>query len=361
MNQPVAAMSDEEAGEVYEPSQPVAVTALGMITAVGADAVQTAVSVQAGISAYKESAIRSKLFFPMITAELPDDTLPALHPDLQADKHLTFRQQRMLQMSQLALEQVTASTPLDGIPLLLAGPEKMPECRSAISDKFLEQLVIQSQCQFDMENSYVYPDGRAGALLALQDAMVMIEQGEQEQVLIGGVDSYMDLNLLTLLDLKDRILARNIRDGFVPGEGVGFVLLRAATDQDGIKLYPPGIADEPGHRFSEEPYKGEGLANAIQLALSDTSAGKVQTIIAGLNGENFGGKEWGVSVVRHKEHFVEDYTLWHPVEAFGDIGAAMVPVFIGLAFAAMQQGYIQGPILLWASSEFEQRAALYIG
>jgi len=337
------------------PTRNIEISAVGMFTPIGADADMTAASVCSGISAYESSSVINKNFNPMTMSQVPEDALPPLNDEL-IGLSLTGRQQRILRLCTPALQQLeeVINKPL---PLLLCGPEKMPGRRSVISDKTLKQIVKQTGLEIDLDNSYVFPQGRAAGFYALESAIYMLESGQFEQIIIGGVDTYLDLYLLATLDADDRILAEGIMDGFAPGEAAAFMIIKLADEKSKLKFTPPGIADEPGHRYSDQPYKGEGLANAITEVLSSSSVDKIKTVFASFNGENFGAKEWSVAAMRNQQQIDPDFTMIHPAEYYGDIGAATVPVLMALAHIGISEGYYQKPALVWASSELEQRAA----
>jgi len=50
----------------------------------------------------------------------------------------------------------------------------------------------------------------------------------------------------------------------------------------------------------------------------------------------------------------------HPVENFGDPGAALGAILLGRAAIGLQRGYRQGPCLVWCSSDREERGAAMI-
>ena len=337
---------------------------VGMVTPVGGCTAQTAASVRAGISRYRESPVYNKRFEPMILALVPDEDLPPLAESLVAAPGLTARQARMLRLAQPAIEEaLRALPPGPPLPLFLALPEALPGRPPTATEAFLDDLVEQSGAAVDLDQSRIFTTGRAGGFQAMAEAIELLAQGSLDRVLVGGVDSYLDLFLLGALDGEDRILAEGVMDGFAPGEGAAFLVLgsdqaRQAVARDKIVfLQPPGIASEPGHRYSEQPYKGEGLAEAVSLALTTNGQGPVQTVFAGLNGENFGAKEWGVAAMRNQPALDPDLRFEHPADCFGDTGAAMAPLLVGLAAVGLRDGTLSGPCLAWSSSEAEQRAA----
>jgi len=122
------------------------------------------------------------------------------------------------------------------------------------------------------------------------------------------------------------------------------------------------LADEPSPISSEEPLRGEGLGEAINHALeaSSINISEIDYCITDLNGEYYKFKEATLSVLRlwsgNDEKGV-DY--WHPIESFGEIGAAIGPCAFGLALIANQKGYAPSPsVLFHFSNDDHERAAL---
>ena len=122
-----------------------------------------------------------------------------------------------------------------------------------------------------------------------------------------------------------------------------------------------GIAEDPGHRNSAAPSLGEGLSKALEDARSRISApDPVRTCFAGLNGEAFGAKEWGVAHIRHRSLFHPELAFEHPADCFGDVGAAMGCLLVALADETMRAGQRHGPMLIWASSDHAPCACTFL-
>jgi 3-oxoacyl-[acyl-carrier-protein] synthase-1 len=340
---------------------------IGMVTPVGDCAAQTAASVRAGISRYQESSIYNKRFEPMTLALVQDDALPPLTDKLADLSNLTSRRIRMLRLAHLALLEALQTLPegyQQHVPLFLSGPETMPGRPLAITNSFLSHLAIQTETNLDRIKSKLFTTGRAGGMQALEAALQMLATGEQNYVLIGGVDSYLDLYLLATLDMDNRVLANGIMDGFAPGEGAGFLLLcsdkarQSLQEKPTVKLHSPGIAAEAGHRYSDETYTGDGLANAVATALQLLNNTPVHTIFSSINGENMGAKEWGVAYIRNTSAIDPGYRFEHPADCFGDTGAAAMSILTGLAATGMKKGYLDGPAMSYCSSDGPYRGAV---
>lgn len=349
-------------------AQGAAILSLGMISAVGIGAQQTASSVRAGISRFCETSIYDRRFQPFTMSLVPDECLPPLEQSLEETVGLTARQARMLRLASPALGEALAGVADVGqIPILVGTPEAFPNRADPAGKKFLEQLATQSGLKFNLARSKMFPHGRAAGLLALREALARLQSGENSSVIVGGVDTYLDLYLLGTLDMEGRILAKGVMDGFVPGEGAAFLLLTApyksTSDQGQIsRIAGAATGVEKGHRYSEEPYRGDGLASTIQelFAAIPSVKDNVQTVLAGFNGENFWSKEWGVAYLRSKERFQENVRIEHPADCFGDPGAALGPLMLGLGAVGMQKGYLDGPCLVWCSSDRQERGAALI-
>ena len=77
-------------------------------------------------------------------------------------------------------------------------------------------------------------------------------------------------------------------DGFIPGEAAAFLLLttRATAQKAGLSplaaVTPGEFGEEPGHLYSETPYRGDGLAQVVQgLVASGTLPTPVRMMTLG--------------------------------------------------------------------------------
>lgn len=351
------------------PANQAAILAVGMMTAVGLGARQTAASVRAGIARIRETSLYDRRFQPFKMALLPDDALPPLEPSLEKIIGLTARQIRMLRLAAPALREVLVEVPRsDQVPLFVGMPEALPGRADPAGEHFLDHLATQSGLKFNLTQSKVFPHGRAAGLLALKEGLKHLQSGESTYVVVGAVDTYLDLYLLGTLDMEGRILADGVMDGFVPGEGAGFLLL--ASDLKNTVGQPiasvAGVAtgSEKGHRYSEEVYRGDGLADTFQELFASVPSftdEKVKTVFAGFNGESFWAKEWGVAFLRSRDKFDDRFRMEHPADCFGDAGAALAPLMLGLGAIGMRKEYLNGPCLVWCSSDREDRGAALLG
>jgi len=179
------------------------------------------------------------------------------------------------------------------------------------------------------------------------------------------VDSYFDLGRLQDLDADGRLLNELNPDGFLPGEGAGFVALaRVAAVRDRWEprglVVATGQGFEKGHLGSPEPLLGDGLSEAVAMTLGATPPDRLPctAVYANLNGESLGAKEWGVAYLRNKRFFADPFDLVHPAEGTGDAGAAMGPILVALA--ALNLAQHAGATLVWCAADEGERAALCV-
>jgi 3-oxoacyl-[acyl-carrier-protein] synthase-1 len=349
-------------------AEPVVVVGVGMLTAVGLSAPATAASARAGIAMFVETGIHDHRFEPFVLAEVAEDVLAPLQPSLQALGGLTSREMRLLRL---------AGPPLVECLGALAGSDLRPGLMLALPDiettipldrgAFLGWLAQQAGDVFDPARSDALFVGRAGGLLAVDAAAATIRSGRATFALAGGVDTYRDLYVLGTLDMEKRVKSAAHLDGFIPGEGAAFVLLASAAAAARAELTalatvtPASTGVEPGHLYSEEPYRGDGLAAVVrQLAESGDVTPPIREVYSSMNGENHWAKEWGVSFIRNRALFDEEHGLHHPADSFGDTGAASGPLMVGLAALGISAGYRHQPALVYCSSDRGDRAALTV-
>jgi 3-oxoacyl-[acyl-carrier-protein] synthase-1 len=260
-------------------------------------------------------------------------------------------------------------------PLLLAAPASPSQ--PLVVPSLLGQLARQTGAPVDVAASRLFALGHAGLFSAVEYARTQLfEPGKAELAVVGGVDSYLDLQRLGELDADARLATDLPKDAFTPGEGAAFVLIapRSACRRHGLEplawISAVGLGTESGHRRSTEPFRGDGLALAFARALAERDRPhdgpreggpeRVRTVMAGFTGESCHAKEWGVAYVRHAERFAEALRVEHPAEYTGDMGAALAPMMLVITAIGLRRGHVAGPVLVWASSDGPERGALVV-
>ncbi len=346
----------------------IVIAGISMVTALGLDAVQTAANVRAGMAGFNELAWVDKAFKPFIGAFLPDDVLDPLSDRIAKARALTYRENRLLRLAGQPLKELITSIRgrIGPLPVLLGMPENDRTFRLTDRD-ILAHLPEQCGLPIDASHSAVHFKGRASGLLAVHAACDALRAGMVETVVAGGTDTFKDLYTLGSLDMESRVSTTQNRDGFIPGEGAGFLLLttrrnaKAKGWQVNAQIVASAQGFEKGHLGSKEPYQGEGLSATFALLLGSASAPKpVQAVYASFNGENHWAKEWGVTAIRQKAHLASDFDIEHPADCIGDTGAACGPIMAGMAAIGIESGYRRAPTAIFASSDHGERVAILL-
>ena len=340
----------------------------GMVTPIGIGALATAAAARAGINRYTNSPAEGVSGEPIKMAVVPDECLPEI--EFKDNSTQLALYQRLIKLGVAALTEAVGSLPPEkqlneAIPVFLALPERRCGQPFPALEPILKDLNNAVECNIDLLTSRVFPVGRAAGFRALAEAYQLLANTHLERVIVGGIDSYFDLDLLKLLDAEKRMLGDNSVDGFVPGEGAAFLVLEKATldqpFQANLSIQAPCVSEESGHYYSDEPCLGNGLTSAISGVIESAQLSyPIQTVLCSVNGESLQVKEWSIALTRNTQAFTQGFKVEHPAECYGDLGAATVPTLLGLSFTGLSKGYLSSPLLVWSASDNECRGAVVI-
>jgi len=334
-----------------------------VLCAIGNGTDQVWASARAGVAQIVSSHVMDRDLEPIQMGLVPEDALPPLIPEIES-LPLTSRARRLLRLAAPSFQAVGAGL-AEPVPVFIGVPDlsqdEAPWLRHIPA--YLQQL---TQVQIDLDRSAVIPRGRAAALIALSHALDLLRSEPSAVVIVGGVDSYLDLRLLATLDSEGRILGPRVMDGFIPGEGAAFYLLSGPEAKipvgPRVVVHASATTKDPGHRYGDAPSRGEGLALALEQARQQLSepVAPIATTFAGFNGESFDAKLWGVARLRHNDFFSPAMLIEHPADKYGDAGAATGAILVALAAKSLASGMRPGPALVWAASDREPRACAVV-
>jgi len=198
-------------------------------------------------------------------------------------------------------------------------------------------------------------DGHAGALLALERAVRALVRGDSELCLVGGADSWQDVDRLEAIDYAGRLHTTNDNWGFTPGEGAAFCLVTTGAVARRLKLVTlaevlgVACAYETNLLGSRTVCTGDGLTAAFRGALDRQP--RVAHAYCDLNGETYRAEEYGFAICRTGDSFENADRFTAPADSWGDVGAASAALALTLPLAAWARGYDAGPVqLVWSSS-----------
>jgi len=348
------------------------IAGMGMTTPLGSSAEMTEVAVNAGISAYKLSGYENQQGQPISMTRVPDELLSSLQVDIDIGTYYREQYDRIIKLAIFALQDTLSGLQCDhakikqALPLILATSEPDSQSKPIDIGLLINQVNRLSEVQLDAQRVHSVPQGRAAGIGALALAYRYLDELKYDYVLVGGSDSYWNIDQINQLDIEQRLLSKNNTNGFAPGEAAGFILLTRHANKalmfNGhiIKLHPPGVSEEVGHMYSQLCYKGQGLDLAFKQALSFHASSPVSTIYSSMNGEHFWAKEYSVATIRNKKKFKDEYLTEHPADCYGDLGAATGSILIALSAMRLFKQAQPDAHLVYSSSDGASRAAVCV-
>ena len=333
------------------------ILALGARTPLGLSAERTAAAVRGGIGRFVAHPLLVDGTGQNVVMSL-DSLLP---PDEVGWMRLCSLAATALTEVTSKLESVTNGRPL---PILLA----LPESRPGFADSDVDTVLVGLRARLPTGTQHrlrCTGRGHAGGLLALSEAVELLASGSDDLAIAGGVDSYAHSATIDWLLSNRQLTSDEVRSGFTPGEGAGFVVL--VTDRLVNSLRLPthavvrsvGTARETALLKTDAINLGNGLATAVTKATQSLRDERQQTgtVYCDINGERYRSEEWGFAILRIQD-VLSDLSYIAPAECWGDVGAASGPLFVSLAVEAWKRKYASDSrALLWAGSESGVRTA----
>ena len=205
----------------------------------------------------------------------------------------------------------------------------------------------------------VVAHGRPSGFVALYRARKLMAEGVAN-IIIAGVDSYLTTVSIAHYLAEQRILCPENANGFIPGEAAAAVLCTAG--QGPLALTGLGLAREEAFIYNglgeekgeHQPLRGDGMTTAYRQAMDEANVdlAHVEYRISDLIGESYWFKQAALAHMRLERGRKEFQDIWSPGENVGNVGAAEVPLMLGMALAAAQKTYAPGsPVLIEASGD----------
>jgi len=329
----------------------VGVLSTGMVSGVGLSAPASCAAIRCGISGFEETRF-------MFDGEW------LLGCEVPLEKPWRGRE-KLIRMVMATIEECLAGggdVQVSDVPLLLClAEERRPGRLDGLDESMLQEVQERSGVQFHGW-SRVFSAGRVGGVQALEYSRRLLAEG-RPACLLAGVDSYLVGATLEAYYEDHRLLTPENSNGFIPGEAAAAVLLGPPRADTVLSCVGVGFGTEPAPLGSGEPLRADGLVEAYKATLSEAGLdlGEVDYRIADVSGEQYGFKEAALALTRVLRQRKEEFDIWHPADCVGEVGAAAVPVMLGVVRAAQEKGYAPGPYAIGhASMDGQERAAFIL-
>lgn len=372
-----------------------AVTGMGMISSIGHNVITSCASARAGITRASELDFK---FLDEESEELVPEIVPIIGHSLTGVTDGTVSVGRLVRMGSSALSDLLTYAKIEdndfsktGFFVSLSngyyldafekkereemkdpGLEKVP-FETEIRKEMLKQFLIPkitSLCGITIPKEFqaLYFSNEVGIIHAIKDVTVLLQEGKLDRCILGGIDSYVEENILEALLEFDVIKTNRNPVGFIPGEAAAFIMIERFDKAVARKANIEAIIDshatayETCHRLSGEPSIGIALTTAITETFENLPDKGEETglIIGNSNGSQFRANEWGNALTRLLYHYqIANIPEWYPALSFGEVGAAVGIISICMGVRGFVRKYTNTDnILIWISSDDGSKGAL---
>ena len=321
-------------------ASPLAILGVGLVSGLGLTAAESCAAIRCGINNFRETRFIGST----------GDSLIGSAVELEEPWRGITKLAKMAARAVRECFDATLELDAGQIPVLLCIAEEQRPGRFNNLDRTLLEEVERELGIPLHPNSRVVPHGRVGGAVALLQARQMLCEGRCARVIIAGADTFLAGATLAAYDQADRLLTPDNSNGFIPGEAGGAVLL--GTSEEGGKspllCRGLGFAREPAPLRSGKPLQAEGLVQAIRAAFAETelTLKDCDRRIADVNGEQYRFKEAALAITRLLRDRKKLFTLWHPADCIGEVGAATLPAMLAMLFYGARKDYLPGSLFL---------------
>jgi 3-oxoacyl-[acyl-carrier-protein] synthase II len=200
---------------------------------------------------------------------------------------------------------------------------------------------------------------------AVGEGMLQIRRGRADAMIVGGVDVLVDPIMITGFSLLGALSTRNDdptaasrpfdidRDGFVLGEGAGFLVLESEDNARGRGAEILGVLSGFGcscnaYRITDSPPDGRGAAQSMTAALADAGLSADQLDYINAHGtstqQNDASETQGIH--RALGSAVADVPVSSTKSAMGHLVAACGAVEVILCLQAIRDGVVPATLNL---------------
>lgn len=321
---------------------PIHLLACGLCSPLGLERRSTLLELAAGADVFAETDVLDERGQPIRACRL--DLLPAS----------ASRTERMASLATLAIEELLQLVRVLGLagplPIMLALPEDDGGGRWQVEPIWAALLERASALGLVLEplrNLAELPDGTrrsgaAGVFQLLTIAEALLDAG-RDPLVIGAVDSRCDPASLTEL-ARGRRLIDGGTEGYLPGEGAGFLLVTRQVPSLQTLARPFSIVAhthdlEPRSFKQPEPSDAIGLTRALRrLRIGPPAISRVERALSCQWDAGYWGRELVFAYLRNAELFPEPLRVDLVAERLGNPGAAAPMLLLGQALDVALRG-----------------------
>lgn len=314
-------------------SAPVAIVGSGMVSCIGLTAKSSCAAIRCAVDNFTETRYMGKGGQWLYGAQVP-------WPDrLGGTAKLAAMLAASIKECLAAIPEVSGQL----VPVIIGVAEPHRPGRFPDLDGNLIRLLEQALGFGLHPRSRLIPTGRIAGADGLILARELLYSERAPYCIVAGVDSFLSGATLNAYQAQYRILNAVDRNGFVPGEAAGAVLVTTASAAKTPSLVCHGMGRgmEPATLANDVPHRADGLVQAIRAAFAD--AGKtyadVNFRMTDANGEQFWFKDTALALTRTCRERKPFFDLWHVQDCIGEVGAANVPCCLAAVHAAFRDGY----------------------
>ncbi|MCL1029177.1 hypothetical protein [Serratia silvae] len=336
--------------------EPLAVLASGMVTAVGFNSPTSCAAIRAGISGVEELNISEYIG--------STDKLRGAKVNLPQWWNSLYK---FVNLAAPAIWECLQAIPVEWhhhIPIFL-GISLPHKKRLSDYDNLLN--IVESKLNLSHHRySKIIPSGQISGIHALKLTAETLLDEQVPCCIIAGTDSYLQDEIFDYYIGHRRIYTTDNSNGFFPGEAGAAVLVGLGKKFPKSTLHITGFGEgnEPSTVFTTDlPFRATGMTEALKSAVADSGIelNRINLSLSDLNGEYYKFNEMTIATSRFSRHDkpVSIDNIWHPIEYIGEVGAAIVPLLLGVALDSRQKGYNPGEhLLLHVGNDECERGAL---
>ncbi len=191
----------------------------------------------------------------------------------------------------------------------------------------------------------------------LEELRRRFESGECDYAIVGAADCKVDEPTLRELLNADRLFCAEQPWAAIPGEAACFLLFARQPLPGAVQIWAQGYTKRAG----DEP-TGNALGELFTQLGQGLPAGRnFRAVHYGHAGGRGIAEEFEVACIKAAGRFDLEAERFKPLDQWGDVGRAWLPLLLAYAFYRRNSGDLAGQdLLLWAADAGDERAAFWV-